>query len=32
MPLVWHPTRWDWCIPKDEKNETEHNFSDKAGK
>ena len=24
MPLAWHPSRyWDWCMPKDEKKETE---------
>ena len=24
MPIVWHPsTWWDWCVPEDEKKETE---------
>ena len=24
MAIAWHPSRWwDWCIPKDEKKETE---------
>ena len=24
MLLAWHPSRWwDWCIPEDEKKETE---------
>ena len=24
MPIAWHPSRWwDWCIPEDEKKETE---------
>ena len=24
MPIAWHPPRWwDWCIPEDEKKETE---------
>ena len=24
MPLVWHPSRWwNWCVPEDEKKETE---------
>ena len=24
MPIAWHRSRyWDWCIPEDEKKETE---------
>ena len=24
MPIAWHPSRWwDWCVPKDEKWDTE---------
>ena len=24
MPIAWHPPRWwDWCVPEDEKKETE---------
>ena len=24
MPIAWHPSRWwDWCIPNNEKQETE---------
>ena len=24
MPIAWHPSRyWDWCMPEDEKQETE---------
>ena len=24
MPIAWHPLRWwDWCVPEDEKKETE---------
>ena len=24
MPIAWHPSRWwDWCVPGDEKKETE---------
>ena len=24
LPAVWHPSRWwDWCVPEDEKKETE---------
>ena len=24
MRAAWHPSRWwDWCVPEDEKNETE---------
>ena len=24
MPISWHPSRWwDWCVPNDEKQETE---------
>ena len=24
LPIVWHPSRWwDWCVPEDEKKETE---------
>ena len=24
MPTAWHPSRWwDWCIPEEEKKETE---------
>ena len=24
MPIAWHPSRWwDWCVPEDEKKETE---------
>ena len=27
MPIAWHPSRWwDWCVPKDEKKETENIF------
>ena len=27
MPTVWHPSRWwDWCVPENEKKETEKNF------
>ena len=27
MPIAWHPSRWwDWCVPKDEKKETENFF------
>ena len=27
MPITWHPSRWwDWCVPEDEKKETEKNF------
>ena len=27
MPITWHPSRWwDWCIPEDEKKETEKLF------
>ena len=23
-PIAWHPSRWwDWCMPEDEKQETE---------
>ena len=29
MPIAWHPSRrWDWCVPKDEKRETEKIFFD----
>ena len=29
MPIAWHPSRWwDWCIPEDERNETEKKFFD----
>ena len=25
--IAWHPSRWwDWCVPKDEKKETEKLF------
>ena len=28
LPIAWHPSRWwNWCIPKDEKRETENFFS-----
>ena len=28
MPITWHPSRWwDWCVPEDEKKETEKFFS-----
>ena len=24
MPIAWHQSRWwDWCVPQDEKKETE---------
>ena len=24
MPIAWHPSKWwDWCVPEDEKTETE---------
>ena len=24
LPIAWHPSRWwDWCVPEDEKKETE---------
>ena len=24
LPIAWHPlTWWDWCVPEDEKRETE---------
>ena len=24
MPIDWHPLRWwDWCVPEDEKEQTE---------
>ena len=24
LPIAWHPSRWwDWCMPRDEKKETE---------
>ena len=24
MPIAWYPSRyWDWCVPEDEKKETE---------
>ena len=24
MPVAWHPNRWwDWCVPKDEKKQTD---------
>ena len=24
LPIAWHPSRWwDWCVPQDEKKETE---------
>ena len=27
MPSAWHPSRWwDWCVPEDEKKETENFF------
>ena len=27
MPIAWHPLRWwDWCIPGDDKKETEKVF------
>ena len=27
MPIAWHPSRWwDWCVPKDQKKETEKLF------
>ena len=27
MPIAWHPSRqWDWCVPEDEKKETEKLF------
>ena len=25
IPIAWHPSRWwNWCIPEDEKKETEN--------
>ena len=27
LPITWHPSRWyDWCVPEDEKKETEKLF------
>ena len=27
MPIAWHPSRWwDWCVPNEEKEETEKLF------
>ena len=27
MPVTWHPSCWwDWCVPKDEKKETEKSW------
>ena len=27
MSITWHPSRWwDWCVPEDEKRETENFF------
>ena len=27
IPIAWHPSRWwDWCVPEDEKKETENFF------
>ena len=27
MSIAWHPSRWwDWCVPEDEKKETEKIF------
>ena len=24
LPIAWHPSKWwDWCVPEDEKRETE---------
>ena len=24
IPIAWHPSRWwNWCVPEDEKKETE---------
>ena len=24
LPIAWHPSRyWDWCVPEDDKKETE---------
>ena len=24
MPIAWHPSKWwDWCVPEEEKTETE---------
>ena len=24
MPTAWHPSRWwDWCVPEDEKKDSE---------
>ena len=24
VPIAWHPSRWwDWCVPEDEKRDTE---------
>ena len=33
MPVAWYPARWqDWCLPVDEKVETEPIFTNKVGK
>ena len=30
LPVAWHPSRWwNWCVPEDEKKETEELFNDK---
>ena len=27
MAIAWHPSKWwDWCVPEDEKTETEFFF------
>ena len=27
LPIAWHPFKWwDWCVPEDEKKETEKVF------
>ena len=27
MPIAWHPSKWwDWCVPENEKRETENFF------
>ena len=27
MPIAWHSSRWwDWCVPEDEKKETEQSW------
>ena len=32
LPLAWYPSRWcDWCVPENEKKETETNCGHKNG-